>query len=44
VNQYTIYPNQWAAISGPQFGNAPIFRWFQNSFIDPPTTGAPRRY
>jgi hypothetical protein len=44
VNRYTIYPNQWAAISGPQFGNAPIFRWFQNSFIDPPTTGAPRRY
>ncbi len=33
---YAVWPNRW--------GESQVFTWFQNSLIDPPTTGAPRSY
>ncbi len=43
TNQYLVYPNQFAQpnLSG---GTAPLYTWFQNSLMDPPTNGAPRPY
>jgi hypothetical protein len=43
LNQFIVFPSQWAMESISGYGNGPIFRWFQNSLIDPPTTGTPRR-
>jgi hypothetical protein len=34
--QYAVWPNMW--------GQSQVFTWFQNSLIDPPTTGMPRPY
>jgi len=34
--QYAIWPNMW--------GQSQVFTWFENSLIDPPTTGMPRAY
>ncbi len=44
TNQFRVYPNGWAQTSGIGSGNAPVYTWFQNSLMDPPTTGAPRPY
>ncbi len=44
VNQYTVYPSQWGQVSNSTTDNAPVFTWFQNSLMDPPTNGAPRAF
>jgi len=43
LNQFTVYMSQWATVNST-LDNAPIFRWFQNSLIDPPNAGQPRPY
>lgn len=44
TNQFRVSPSAWAQSSSVGTGNAPVFTWFQNSLMDPPTTGAPRPY
>ena len=44
MGQYTAYPSQWAQPNNLTEANAPVFTWFQNSLMDPPTTGAARPY
>lgn len=44
ANQFVVYPSQWAQTSNSTSDNAPVFTWFQNSLMDPPTNGTPRSY
>jgi hypothetical protein len=43
VDQYVLWPNTYSVQSSGTT-TAPVFAWFENSLMDPPTNGVPRTY